>query len=143
MANWKNDLGRHKDGTLKKSESNLVLILLNDPRLAGCLVLSFALNKPKVVKPLPWEKPDGWQPYTWKRFRNTAPLKNWLSKKYGVDFNPVMVADAVRAAASEHPVNEFFRSDLAEKFPNIPGFDAALDFVPTKQRHGSFKDPKF
>lgn len=107
--NWQTALKLDKQGKIKDTLDNIVLIIRNDSELE-----SIAFNKHRdgidARDGLPWEQMKG----GWNDSDNAA-LKVYLSNKYGI-YSPTKTKDAILAVAAErsyHPIKEYL-DHLAE-----------------------------
>lgn len=101
--NWQTALVLDKQGKIKDTLDNIVLIIRNDSELE-----SIAFNKHRdgidARAGLPWEQMKG----GWNDSDNAA-LKVYLSNKYGI-YSPTKTKDAILAVAAErsyHPIKEY------------------------------------
>ena len=101
--NWQTALELDKQGKIKDTLDNIVLIVRNDSELE-----SIAFNKHRdgidARDGLPWEQMKG----GWNDSDNAA-LKVYLSNKYGI-YSPSKTKDAILAVAAErsyHPIKEY------------------------------------
>lgn len=101
--NWQTALELDKQGKIKDTLDNIVLIIRNDSDLE-----SIAFNKHRdgidARDGLPWEQMKG----GWNDSDNAA-LKVYLSNKYGI-YSPTKTKDAILAVAAErsyHPIKEY------------------------------------
>lgn len=101
--NWQTVLELDKQGKIKDTLDNIVLIIRNDSELE-----SIAFNKHRdgidARDGLPWEQMKG----GWNDSDNAA-LKVYLSNKYGI-YSPSKTKDAILAVAAErsyHPIKEY------------------------------------
>ncbi|HCJ4368688.1 TPA: VapE domain-containing protein [Listeria innocua] len=101
--NWQTALELDKQGKIKDTLDNVVLIIRNDSELE-----SIAFNKHRdgidARDGLPWEQMKG----GWNDSDNAA-LKVYLSNKYGI-YSPTKTKDAILAVAAErsyHPIKEY------------------------------------
>ncbi|HBN5038681.1 TPA: VapE domain-containing protein [Listeria innocua] len=101
--NWQIALELDKQGKIKDTLDNIVLIIRNDSELE-----SIAFNKHRdgidARDGLPWEQMKG----GWNDSDNAA-LKVYLSNKYGI-YSPTKTKDAILAVAAErsyHPIKEY------------------------------------
>lgn len=112
--NWQTALELDKQGKIKDSLDNIVLIIRNDSELE-----SIAFNKHRdgidARDGLPWEQMKG----GWNDSDNAA-LKVYLSNKYGI-YSPTKTKDAILAVAAErsyHPIKEYL-----DHLPEWDGID--------------------
>ncbi len=100
---WQTALELDKQGKIKDTLDNIVLIIRNDPELQ-----SLAFNKHRdgidARNGLPWNQmKEGWND------SDNAALKVYISNKYGV-YSPTKTKDAILAVAAErayHPIKEY------------------------------------
>ncbi len=115
---WQTALELDKQGKIKDTLDNIVLIIRNDPELQ-----SLAFNKHRdgidARNGLPWSQmKEGWND------SDNAALKVYISNKYGV-YSPTKTKDAILAVAAErayHPIKEYL--------DNLPSWDG-IDRVET------------
>ena len=112
--NWQTALELDKQGKIKDTLDNIVLIIRNDSELE-----SIAFNKHRdgidARSGLPWEQMKG----GWNDSDNAA-LKVYLSNKYGI-YSPTKTKDAILAVAAErsyHPIKEYL-----DHLPEWDGID--------------------
>ena len=112
--NWQTALELDKQGKIKDTLDNIVLIIRNDSELE-----SIAFNKHRdgidARDGLPWEQMKG----GWNDSDNAA-LKVYLSNKYGI-YSPTKTKDAILAVAAErsyHPIKEYL-----DHLPDWDGID--------------------
>lgn len=104
---WKADLEYTKSGKLISNISNIILILENDPALAGKIWHDQFSGFDVVRGPLPWNP----KATTWSD-RDDANLRVWLEKNYDV-MGKEKIADAMTAVLTRHtyhPVREYLDS---------------------------------
>ena len=100
---WQTALELDKQGKIKDTLDNIVLIIRNDPELQ-----SLAFNKHRdgidARNGLPWSQmKEGWND------SDNAAIKVYISNKYGV-YSPTKTKDAILAVAAErayHPIKEY------------------------------------
>jgi predicted P-loop ATPase len=100
---WQLQLDLNKNGSVKDTPTNILIIMRHDPRLQG-----IAYNQMKqlmdVNEPLPWEQVKaGWND------SDHSNLKMYLDRHYGI-WSPAKVKDALITAASErvfHPIKNY------------------------------------
>lgn len=103
---WQNALELDKQGNIKDTLDNIVLILRNDGELQ-----SIAFNRHRdgidAKNGLPWDQmKPGWND------SDNASMKVFLSHKYGI-YSPNKTKDAIIAVAAErayHPIKEYLES---------------------------------
>jgi len=111
---WQTALELDKQGKIKDTLDNIVLIIRNDPELQ-----SLAFNKHRdgidARNGLPWSQmKEGWND------SDNAALKVYVSNKYGV-YSPTKTKDAILAVAAErayHPIKEYL-----DNLPEWDGID--------------------
>ena len=101
---WKAELEYSKSGKLQCTIANIILILENDPALAGHLVHDDFAGTDAVVGGLPWDK-------TAKQWtdRDDANLRVWLERNYDLT-GKEKINDAVTAVLtkhSHHPIRQY------------------------------------
>ena len=105
-TDWENSLELDKQGKIKDTLDNIVIILRNDDELQ-----SIAFNRHRdgidAKDGLPWDQmKPGWND------SDNAALKVFLSKKYGI-YSPTKTKDAILAVAAErayHPILKYLES---------------------------------
>ena len=105
-TDWENSLELDKQGKIKDTLDNIVIILRNDDELQ-----SIAFNRHRdgidAKDGLPWEQmKPGWND------SDNAALKVFLSRKYGI-YSPTKTKDAILAVAAErayHPILEYLEA---------------------------------
>jgi len=109
---WHDKLEVDKKGGLKASVNNVVLILMNDPKLVGNFGFDDFFKRPRVYGDLPWGAPyaervsDSWSDV------DDSGLRWYLEKVYNIDYRS-KIADAVNLAMNNnkrHPVREYLES---------------------------------
>jgi predicted P-loop ATPase len=105
-ADWQKALELDKQGRVKDTLDNLVLILRHDEALQN---IAFNCHRDGIDAKggLPWDQlKDGWND------SDNAALKVYLSNNYGV-YSPTKTKDAVLAVAAEkayHPIKEYLET---------------------------------
>lgn len=105
-SDWQLELDIDKQGQVKATLDNLMLILRNDEGLKN---IAFNRHRDGIDARggLPWQQiKDGWND------SDNAALKVYINHKYGV-YSPTKTKDAVLTAASErayHPIKEYLES---------------------------------
>lgn len=101
---WKADLEYTKSGKLISNVSNIMLILENDPALAGKVCMDLFSGFDTVRGPLPWNP----HATAWTD-RDDANLRVWLEKNYDITgkekINDAMTAILTRH--SFHPIRDY------------------------------------
>lgn len=117
---WENSLELDKQGKIKDTLDNIVIILRNDDELQ-----SIAFNRHRdgidAKDGLPWEQmKPGWND------SDNAALKVFLSRKYGI-YSPTKTKDAILAVAAErayHPILEYL--DALPAWDEVPRIETLL-----------------
>ena len=117
---WQTELEIGRNGDVKASLDNIVIILRNDSGLKN-----IAFNRHRdgidVRGKLPWTQiKEGWSESDY------AALKVYLNQKYGV-YSPTKTKDAVLSVASErayHPIKEYL--DTLEPWDGVNRIDTLL-----------------
>lgn len=105
-SDWQLELDIDKQGQVKATLDNLMLILRNDEGLKN---IAFNRHRDGIDARggLPWQQiKDGWND------SDNAALKVYINHKYGV-YSPTKTKDAILTAASErayHPIKEYLES---------------------------------
>ena len=106
IEDWQTQLEIGKDGEVKETLSNLILILRYDPNLTG-IAYNQHCNSIDVKEPLPWKQVKrGWND------SDAAGAKAYLDQTYRI-WSPGKFKDALLAVAAErayHPIREYFAS---------------------------------
>ncbi|MBP3590196.1 MAG: virulence-associated E family protein [Muribaculaceae bacterium] len=103
---WKDKLQFTEKGGLANTIGNVVLILQNDTKLAGCLAFNELNHNIVTKKSLPWRKVDS--PSQWTD-SDDAALRFFLESRYGISSKD-RIFDAVNVAAQKasfHPVRDY------------------------------------
>lgn len=103
---WKEKLRFNEKGGLAQTIENVVLILQNDPRLAGALAFDEMSHNIVARKSLPWRKVNGVSQWV---DSDDAALRYYLEKLYGLSGKD-KIFDAVNVVAqraSFHPVRDY------------------------------------
>ena len=119
-TDWENALELDKQGRIKDTLENIVIILRNDDELQ-----SIAFNRHRdgidAKDGLPWEQmKPGWND------SDNAALKVFLSRKYGI-YSPTKTKDAILAVAAErayHPILEYL--DALPAWDEVPRIETLL-----------------
>jgi predicted P-loop ATPase len=106
-GNWESALALEKNGKVKDSLDNLVLIIDNDPNLA-CIAYN------ELKSNIDFTAIPAWKPIkypTWTD-NDTSQLRCYISDVYGI-YSPNKTQDALNKAAAKrkhHPIREFLNS---------------------------------
>ena len=115
---WKKKLKVTDKGAIAQTIENVVLILTNDPRLAGCLAFNEMDHNIVTLKSLPWRKTKG--PSQWVD-ADDAALRYYLERFYGLSGKD-RIFDAVNVVAQQHafhPVKEYLESCTWDGVPRV------------------------
>lgn len=115
---WKAKLKITEKGSLAQTIENVVLILENDPRLAGALALDEMKHSIVVQQSLPWRKVTEASQWT---DSDDAALRYFLEKVYGLSGKD-RIFDAVNVVALKrrfHPVKEYLESCTWDGVPRV------------------------
>lgn len=118
---WQTALELEKNGAVKDTLDNLVLIIENDPKLAG-----IAYNELKSS--LDFTAMPAWEPIkypTWTDNDNSQ-LRGYISDVYGV-YSPSKTQDALNMAAAKrrhHPIHDYLNG--LPPWDGIPSVDTLL-----------------
>ena len=103
---WQLSLELNKNGSVKDTPTNILIIMRNDPRLKG-IAYNQMTHLIDVNGELPWEQvKPGWND------TDHAHLKMYFDRHYGI-WSPTKVKDALLSAASErvfHPIRDYLDS---------------------------------
>lgn len=103
---WKDKLQFTEKGGIANTIGNVVLILQNDTKLAGCLAFDELNHNIVTKKSLPWRKVDS--PSQWTD-SDDAALRFFLESRYGISSKD-RIFDAVNVVAQKnsfHPVRDY------------------------------------
>ena len=103
---WKDKLQFTEKGGIACTIGNVVLILQNDSKLAGCLAFDELNHNIVTKKSLPWRKVDS--PSQWTD-SDDAALRFFLESRYGISSKD-RIFDAVNVVAQKnsfHPVRDY------------------------------------
>ncbi len=92
-------------GRFKETINNVVLILENDPFLAGRIGLNAFSQRPVTLRPLPWSKTPG-SPWA---DADDAALRHYIERTYKIG-SPGKIADALAVVLERHqfhPVRDY------------------------------------
>lgn len=99
--NWKKKLKVTEKGGLAQTIENVVLILDNDPKIAGCLAYDEMGHNIVTRRSLPWRKVKGVD--QWVDSDDSA-LRYYLERVYGINGKD-RIFDAVNVVAQQHSYN--------------------------------------
>lgn len=108
---WKDKLQFTEKGGIACTIGNVVLILQNDTKLAGCLAFDELNHNIVTKKSLPWRKVDS--PSQWTD-SDDAALRYFLESRYGISSKD-RIFDAVNVVAqknSYHPVRDYLAETI-------------------------------
>ncbi len=116
---WTSQLTLTKNGKIEDTTDNILCILENDPRLAGCLALNQFNDRACLLKDTPWRKcQDPLNGETWTD-SDEACLRNYLESVYGL-YNKGKTADAVDTCLQKHafhPVRDWLEKLEWDEIP--------------------------
>lgn len=119
---WLKRLDMNKKGQIQSTIPNILLILENDPHLAGKIALNEFSHRPVIRRDLPWRKMaegENWQD------RDDSELRNYMESVYQISA-PGKINDAWAAVLGRnrfHPIREYL-GKLA--WDGIPRMDSIL-----------------
>ena len=115
---WKAKLRFNEKGGLAQTIENVVLILQNDTRLAGCLAFDEMNHNIVVKSSLPWRTVNGLSQWV---DTDDAALRYFLERVYGLSGKD-RIFDAVNVVAlksSFHPVRDYLNSCTWDGVPRV------------------------
>ena len=115
---WKSKLQFTEKGALAMTIENVVLILQNDPKLAGCLGFDEMEHNIVTRRSLPWRKVHGVSQWV---DTDDAALRYYLERTYGLASKD-RIFDAVNVVAlksSFHPVRDYLSSCTWDGVPRV------------------------
>lgn len=113
---WKAELEYTKSGKLLCNIANIILILENDPALAGHIVHDLFTGMDSAKNGLPWNKNDNQWTDT-----DDANLRVWLEKHYDIA-GKEKIADALTAVLtrhSYHPIRDYLSGLTWDGVPRL------------------------
>ena len=116
---WATKLTLTKSGAVEETTDNILLILDNDPKLAGCLAQNEFNDRACLMRDTPWRKcrdHTNGEPWT---DSDEACLRNYLESVYGI-YNKAKTSDAVDACLQKHafhPVRDWLESLTWDEIP--------------------------
>ena len=116
--NWHEKLKVTDRGAIAQTIENVVIILRNDPKLAGCLALNEMEHNIVARKSLPWRKVKGASQWV---DADDAALRYYLERVYGLSGKD-RIFDAVNVVAGEnsfHPVRDYLESCKWDGVPRV------------------------
>ena len=115
---WKGKLKFTDKGGLAQTIENAVIILKNDPRLAGALALNEMDHNIVTLKSLPWRKVKGVSQWV---DGDDAALRYYLERVYGMAGKD-RIFDAVNVVAQQnkfHPVRDYLEGCTWDGVPRV------------------------
>lgn len=115
---WKKKLRFTEKGGVAQTIENVVLILNNDPKLAGCLAFNEMDHNIVTRKSLPWKKVKGISQWI---DADDAALRYYLERVYGLSGKD-RIFDAVNVVAQQHsfhPVKDYLDSCTWDGVPRV------------------------
>lgn len=116
--NWQAKLKITEKGTIAQTIANVVVILENDPKLAGVLAYDEMRHNIVALSSTPWNKSKG--PRQWVD-ADDAALRYYLEHAYGISGKD-RIFDAVNVVAQDasfHPVREYLDSCTWDGVPRV------------------------
>lgn len=114
---WKAELEYHpKSGKLLRNSDNIILILENDPALAGHIVFDLFSGSAIIKKELPWKKETG----LWTD-NDDANLRVWLERNYNITGKD-KINDALAAVLTRHsfhPIRDYLNGLQWDGVPRL------------------------
>lgn len=117
-TNWQRKLKITDKGSIAQSIENVVIILRNDPKLAGCLALNEMDHNIVAKKSLPWRPVTGTSQWV---DADDAALRFYLERTYGLASKD-KIFDAVNVVAGEnkfHPVRDYLDGCTWDGVPRV------------------------
>lgn len=118
VEDWTGKLKTTDKGGIAQTIENTVIILSNDPKLAGCLALNEMEHTIVAVKSLPWREVKGISQWV---DADDAALRFYLERFYGISSKD-KIFDAVNVVASKnafHPVRDYLDSCVWDGTPRV------------------------
>ena len=115
---WKGKLQFTEKGGIACTIENVVLIVQNDPKLAGCLAYDEMTHNIVTKKSLPWRTVQGTSQWV---DTDDASLRRYLERIYGIASKD-KIYDAVNSAALEnrfHPVRDYLNACTWDGVPRV------------------------
>ncbi|MBO7276063.1 MAG: hypothetical protein J6V15_06810 [Clostridia bacterium] len=115
---WATKLRYTEKGALAQTIENVVLILQNDPKLAGCLAFNEMDHNIVVRKALPWRKVKGISQWV---DADDAALRYYLERVYNLSGKD-RIFDAVNVVAQQaafHPVRDYLDGCTWDGVPRV------------------------
>ena len=115
---WKTKLKFTDKGGLAQCIENVVLVLRNDPKLAGCLAFNEMDHQIVARRSLPWRTVQGVSPWI---DADDAALRYYLERVYGLSGKD-RIFDAVNVVAqkeSYHPVRDYLDACTWDGVPRV------------------------
>lgn len=113
---WKADIEYSKSGKIQNTIANIILVLENDPAIAGHIIHDEFSGFDAVVGGLPWDK----KATRWTD-RDDANLRVWLERNYDLTGKD-KINDAVAAVLTNHryhPVREYLNALQWDGVPRL------------------------
>ena len=117
-TDWRGKLKVTEKGGLAQTIENAVLILRNDPQLAGSLAINEMEHNIVVKRSLPWRKVEGTSQWV---DNDDAALRYYMERVYGLNGKD-RIFDAVNVVAQEnrfHPVREYLDGCVWDGVPRV------------------------
>ena len=128
---WRSGLSRNRDKNVEGTLHNLILILENDPRLAGLWWLNESSNQIELTRDAPWQGGSR----TEFADADSYELASWLQNPatYGMKCSDEAVLKAVIAVARRcrrHPIREYLTGLKWDGVPRVEGMLVQLFGAP-------------
>ena len=117
-TDWRNKLKFTEKGAIAQTIENAVIILTNDPKLAGRLALNEMEHNIVTLSNLPWRTVVGSSQWT---DSDDAALRFYLERVYGLTGKD-RIFDAVNVVAQQnafHPVRDYLNSCAWDGIPRV------------------------
>lgn len=117
-TSWMGMLEYTRQGAIKATRDNILIILENDPRLKGKIALNEFTGRPAVRGDLPWREASdnlNWQD------RDDAALRHYLERLYNIN-SVTKTHDALESLLTRHrfhPVREYLRGLTWDEIPRV------------------------
>ena len=130
VADWAERLDRTQKGEIKKTTSNIMLILENDRELRGKIVLDEFASRGMATGALPWNGET--EPRMWSDV-DAAGVRDYLENHYGVT-GVNKVDDALSLIAFKHRVNQVADYVNSVQWDGVKRIDTLLhDYLGAEQ----------
>ena len=128
--NWMEKLDRTQKGEVRKTTSNIMLILENDPEIKNKIVLDEFASRGMAMGALPWNGDT--EPRLWTDV-DSAGMRDYLENRYDVT-GINKVEDALSLIAFKHRINQVADYLYSLEWDTKPRIDTLLhDYLGAKQ----------